>query len=187
MEPVAALHLKTERLVLREFAIDDVGALNAIERDPCVTRFMTFDPQTPQQSLDYVTQRIADQLARPRTTFDLAVLLQSDGRLIGRCGLGIERPDHREAMLWYVLDPRQWGRGLAVEAARAMVGFGFGVLRLHRIWADCDPRNTGSCRVAEKLGMTLEGRLRENWFLKGEWCSTALYAVLDHEFLECAR
>lgn len=181
MDPVAPLHLTTERLVLREFAIDDMTALNVIERDPRVTRFMTFEPQTPEQTLVYVTQRIADRSARPRTTFDLAVLLRDDERLIGRCGLGIERPDHREAMLWYVLDPRHWGRGLAVEAARAIVGFGFGVLKLHRIWADCDPRNTASCRVAEKLGMTLEGRLRENWLLKGEWCSTALYAVLEQE------
>ena len=95
--------------------------------------------------------------------------------------MGIARPEHFEASVWYLLHPDAWGRGYAVEAVAALLEFGFGELKLHRIWADCDPRNAASCRLAEKLGMRLEGRLRENYWLKGEWCDTAVYAILAHE------
>lgn len=50
------------------------------------------------------------------------------------------------------------------------------------MYGDCDPRNRGSSRVMEKLGMRLEGHLRQNWFIKGEWCDSLIYSVLAHEW-----
>jgi ribosomal-protein-alanine N-acetyltransferase len=55
-----------------------------------------------------------------------------------------------------------WRQGLATEAARAIVAFGFTELRLHQIWSWCIAENVGSAGVLEKLGMQREGRLREN-------------------------
>jgi RimJ/RimL family protein N-acetyltransferase len=69
------------------------------------------------------------------------------------------------------------------EAIRALIGFGFGELKLHRIRAECDPRNVGSWRVLEKVGMRREGHLRENFLLDGTWCDSYLYAILDHEWI----
>jgi RimJ/RimL family protein N-acetyltransferase len=175
------LPIRTERLLLRELTFDDIPALNAIERDPSVTRYMSFDPQSPEQTRAYIEKSRADAAATPRLTFDLAIVPHGETTLLGRCGLGIARPEHREASIWYVLSPAAWGRGIATEACLALLDLGFGPLRLHRIWADCDPRNAASCRVAGKLGMTHEGVLRENYFLKGEWCDTAVYAILEHE------
>ena len=63
-----------------------------------------------------------------------------------------------------------------------MVDFGFRELRLHRIWADCDPANVPSCRVLEKLGMRREGHFRENAWIKGEWVDSLIYAILDREW-----
>jgi RimJ/RimL family protein N-acetyltransferase len=182
MESVAPLQLTTSRLVLRDFVPTDAAALHVIEGNPQVTRYTSYDPQTPEETIAQLAQRQAEQAARPRVVYDLAILLAPDARMIGRCGFGVQRPEHREAMLWYVLDPSYWGRGYTVEATRAVVDFAFNVLKLHRLFADCDPRNHASCRVAQKLGMTHEGRLRENYFLKGEWCSSEIYAVLEHEW-----
>ena len=125
--------LETERLLLRELNPKDAAVLNAIESDPRVTRYMAFDPQTPDQTRAYIEAALRDQSSDPRRTYDLAVTVRGTTRLIGRCGLGINRPEHAEATLWYLLHPAEWGRRYAVEAAGAMLDFAFGRLGLHRV------------------------------------------------------
>ncbi len=176
--------LDTPRLVLRELALDDITALNEIERDARVTRYMAYDVQSLDQTRAYIENAVREQSAEPRRTYDLAVVARTSDALIGRCGLGISRPEHREASVWYELHPAQWGRGYAGEAVAALLDFAFTTLGLHRVWADCDPRNTASCRVVERLGLVREGLLRENYFLKGEWCDAAIYGILEHEWQE---
>jgi RimJ/RimL family protein N-acetyltransferase len=84
----------------------------------------------------------------------------------------------------YELSPKHWGRGYATEAARAIVRFGFTELKLYRIWSWCIADNVGLARVLEKVGMRLEGRLRDKEYLKGRWWDTLLYAILEHEWRE---
>ena len=174
--------LNTERLVLREFAPGDWEALHAIESRPEVARYQSFEPRTADESRAYVLGTIQSAAEDPRMTYDLAVILAAEDRLIGRCGLGIGEDEPWEAVLWYTLHTNEWGRGYTTEAARAMVDFGFLSLGLHRIWADCDPANVASWRVLEKLGMRREGHLRENTWVKGEWVDSLIYAVLDREW-----
>jgi ribosomal-protein-alanine N-acetyltransferase len=63
-----------------------------------------------------------------------------------------------------------------------MLHFGFTELDLHRIWAWCIADNIGSIRVLEKLGMRLEGRLREKERFKGRWWDKLIFAILDFEW-----
>jgi RimJ/RimL family protein N-acetyltransferase len=90
----------------------------------------------------------------------------------------------RDADIGYELDPHYWGHGYAIEAARAIMEFGFAELLLHRIWAKTNADNTGSIRLLEKLGMRQEGRLREKEYFKGRWWDTLIYAILDREWEE---
>ena len=89
-----------------------------------------------------------------------ATVLKLEGSYVGRCGLyphlnGGERvPD--EAVLAFYLARAFWGRGLATEAGRTFVDFGFGELGLKRIVAAVDVRNAASVRVLEKLGFVVE-------------------------------
>ncbi len=104
-----------------------------------------------------------------------------DGRLIGAAGLDVAE-EACQATLGYCLSARAWGRGYATETARALVGFGFDVLLLHRIQAGCDPENAASARVLEKVGMTLEGRLRDDARIRGEYRDTLVFGILEHEW-----
>lgn len=176
------MRLSTKRLILREFAEDDWPALHAFESLPEVARYQSFDPRTAEESRAYILDGIEAATKVPRHTYDLAVTLAGENRLIGRCGLSITEPDIGEAVLWYTLHPAYWGLGYTTEAARALVDFGFRELRLHRIWAGCDPANPGSWRVLEKLGMRREGHLRENAWIKGEWVDSLIYAILEREW-----
>ncbi len=89
-----------------------------------------------------------------------ATVLKSEGSYVGRCGLyphlkGEDRVPE-EAVLGLYLAREFWGRGLATEAGRAFVDFGFGELGLKRIVTTVDTRNAASVRVLEKLGFVVE-------------------------------
>lgn len=84
-----------------------------------------------------------------------AGVYRENGELIGFCGL-----DHlwggEEIEIGYWLAPDYWGKGLATEAAQAVLRYGFGRLGLLRIVAVAHPENQASIRVLEKLGMAFE-------------------------------
>lgn len=71
------------------------------------------------------------------------------------------------------------GRGPRGE--RVLVAFGFSQRALHRVFLECDPRNVGAIRLAEKLGMKREGDLRQHSFIKGEWCDSTFFGLLASE------
>lgn len=181
------MELLTPRLRLREFSEDDWRATWPYESNPDVVRYMSHGVRTPEESLKYIQDSMATALESPRRIHDLAVVLREDGRLIGRVGLKVVDAEQREGALWYILNPSWWGSGYISEAAGAMLDFGFTTLGLHRVWADCDPRNTGSVRVMQRLGMRPEAHFRENVFLKGEWCDSLIHAILDREWAARSR
>ena len=174
--------LTTERLLLRELTCADASDCNAYERDPEVVRYTSHGVRTLDESLAYLRRNLASLHESPRRTFDFAVVLTGEGRLVGRAGIHVTQPDLREATIWYILDRSRWGKGIVPEAARALLAFGFGELGLHRIYADLDPRNHASARVAEKIGMRREAHFVANAWIKGEWMDTLIYAILDHEW-----
>lgn len=176
------MRLATERLVLRDLVADDWRDLHAFEGDPEVVRYQEYTPRTEEDCRSYIAALIEDAAADPRITRDLGITLPEEDRVIGRVGLHLAKPALREAAVWYVLGRSVRGRGYATEALRAMVGYGFGELELHRVYADIDPRNEASRRVVARLGFRLEAHHLENVCLKGEWCDTEIHALLRREW-----
>jgi len=75
-----------------------------------------------------------------------------------------------------------WGNGYAFEAAQAMVAFAYSDLGVHRVWSWCVADNLRSAHLLEKLGMQLEGRLRDNEYYKERWWDTLVYGMLENEW-----
>ena len=90
--------------------------------------------------------------------------------------------EHKTGEIGFSFDPASQGRGYATEAARALIDFGFGGMGFHRVIGRLEARNTASARVLEKLGMRREAHLVENEWVKGEWQSELVYAMLEHEW-----
>lgn len=176
------MRLVTSRLVLREVTLGDLEAAHAIDRDPQVTRYMSFEGTDLEASRAYLARSIEHAQHTPRHVFDLALTFPGEDRFLGRVGFHVERPEHREAMAWFLLDRALWGQGLVTEAMTALLDFAFDTVGLHRVFGDCDPRNAASARVLEKLGFTREAHLRQNWWLKGEWCDSLIYGLLEDEW-----
>jgi len=88
----------------------------------------------------------------------------------------------RTAEIGFILDPRHQGKGFATEAARGLLDWVFTTAGFHRVIGRTEARNAASARVLEKLGMRLEAHFVENEWVKGEWQSELVYAVLDREW-----
>ena len=178
------MFLATERLLLRDFVEGDWPAMLAYQNDPRYLRYYAWTRRTPEDVQAFVGRFIAQQEREPRLKFQLAITLPDTGQLIGNAGIRIKTAGGHEADIGYELDPQHWGRGYASEAVRALVRFGFEELHLHRISAHCLAENVASARVLEKLGMRLEGRLRDSEHFKGRYWDTLHYAMLGHEWQE---
>lgn len=174
--------LATDRLLLREFMEDDWRAVLAYQSDARYLEYSPWTHRTAGEVQDFVRGFVEWQGERPRTKYQLAIMLPVEGQLIGNCGLRMETADSRQANIGYEIAPGYWGEGYATEAAQAMVAFGFEELRLHRIWARCVAENVASYRVLEKIGMRREGCLREEERMKGRWWDTLVYGILDLEW-----
>lgn len=171
--------LTTPRLILREWARDDLSVLYEIDADPETVRYVSYGPYTLEECRCDLEWHIAQQDIAPRSSYSLAVCLQEPDRFVGWCALDITSHKHHEGELGYALNRQYWGRGYIPEAARALATFGFTALNLHRIFATCHPENRASERVLQKLGMQKEGYLHENKWSKGTWRDSLLYALLS--------
>jgi ribosomal-protein-alanine N-acetyltransferase len=180
--PVPPLTLRTPRLALRELREDDWVGMRALDTDPEVMRYTPHDVRDEAATRAYVATGLAAAQEDPRRVFDFVLTFPDEDRFLGRAGFHVARPEHREAMLWFTLRKDLWGKGLVTEAAKAVLDFAFDVAGVHRVYGDCDPRNVASAKVMEKLGLRREAHLRENWWVKGEWCDSFIYAVLEDEW-----
>jgi RimJ/RimL family protein N-acetyltransferase len=174
--------IETERLILREFRLDDWSDVVAYWSDPRYQRFYPEIADVEGAVRDLVGRFVAAQAEQPRRTWQLAIVTEADARLIGNCGVRVNDPDLAEGNIGYELNPRDWGHGYATEAARAILDFGFAELGLRRVWAECVADNVGSVRVLEKLGMRREAHFREHRRYRDRWWDTLIYAILDHDW-----
>lgn len=91
-------------------------------------------------------------------------------------------PGCGQAEIGWSLAPEARGRGIASEAAAALLDVGFGELGFHRIDAKLDALNTASAALCERLGMRRESVQIDKWHYKGQWATEVVYAILDHEW-----
>ncbi|MBU6489706.1 MAG: GNAT family N-acetyltransferase [Burkholderiales bacterium] len=144
--------LDTSRLLIRERTLDDLEACLEMDRDPDVTRYIAgpwHDPVAHRQFVEYrITRRYPSGLgywcirerSDPERFFGWVLLIPDHG-------------DGPDVEIGWRLVRSAWGRGIAIEAAKAVVAHAFETVRLPRIIADIAADNRASLRVAEKLGM----------------------------------
>ena len=145
--------IETERLLLREFVEDDAEALFHLNSDPEVLRFVP--DATPPVDLEQARQVLLDGSIAGYRKYGFgrwACILKSTGEQIGFAGLKYLK-EFDEVEVGFRLMRAHWGRGLATEAARASVQFGFTDLGLKRIIGLVMPENGASVRVLEKAGL----------------------------------
>ncbi len=179
------LPLTTERLVLRPFTAGDLDDVWSYQRLPEVVEHMLAEPRTREQSRSSVEAMVREtSLTREGDCLALAMFRPDSGTVVGHVELVWRSEPSRQGELGYVLHPDHQGRGLATEAARALLRWGFEDFGLHRIYGRCNARNAASAALLERLGMRREAHHLGNAMVKGIWRDEFVYAMLRSEWRE---
>jgi ribosomal-protein-alanine N-acetyltransferase len=178
------IKLTTERLLLRPFTMDDVEDVLEYTNDPVWARYQINIPPVPYTRKDAETL-VAMFSDPPKWEGILQIFaITLKGKVIGEIVLNQRDEDRKneQTELAYSLSRQHWGKGLMTEAARAVMNWAFQTYSFNRMYAYCDPRNIGSWRVLEKLGMKREGQLRSHLKWNGEFRDQLYYGILHAEW-----
>jgi RimJ/RimL family protein N-acetyltransferase len=177
------LPIETERLRLRANTPDDLDNLHALFGREDVTRYLYWEPMSREAAMKLLERRIGQTTMQGEGGAIALVVEERDTRrFVGEVILMWKSEESRQGEVGWTLHPDAQGQGYATEASREMLRMGFEELGLHRIFAECDPRNDASIRVMERLGMRREAHHVENLRLKGEFVGSMIYAILEDEW-----
>ncbi|MGH9769213.1 MAG: GNAT family N-acetyltransferase [Blastocatellia bacterium] len=156
--------IETAQLMMRPFAIGDVEDLHCLWIDPGVRKYLWDDQVIPRETVVAIVEGSVDSFVKHGFGF-WAICFKGAAKLIGFGGLRHFTEDGSETIeveLLYGVAPEHWGKGIAPEAARAVLRYGFEESKLANIFAGADPPNTASFRVIEKLGMKFDRKTMVN-------------------------
>jgi RimJ/RimL family protein N-acetyltransferase len=178
-----AATIETARLILRPFNAGDFDDLYAYQSRPDVARYLTWEARDRAQARQALEEQCGETVLDAEGKWlAFAVVWREVNRVVGEVGLKWLSREHRQGETGFVFNPDYHGRGLATEAAEAMLALGFDSLGWHRIIGSCDPRNHASARLMERIGMRKEAHFAHSLFLKGEWVDELVFAILDQEW-----
>ena len=179
------VELKTNRLLLRPFTMRDVEDVFEYTQDHEWARYQVNIPPVPLSR--EAAEKLVNMFSNPPDSQGIlqifAVVL--DGKVVGEICLNQHEEDRRNDRfeLTYTLSRQHWGKGLTTEGTRAVMNWAFKThTSFNRMYAWCDPRNTGSWRVMEKLGMHKEGLLQQHLKWNGEYRDVLYYGILRSEW-----
>lgn len=173
--------IETERLLLRKIVPSDTEDMFRYSRLSEVTEYLTWHSHKTQNETGRYIALLQKKYAAGAFR-DFGVEYKDDKRFIGTCGFTSFDIDLNCAEIGYVLSPDYWGRGIAVEAAHAVMRFGFAVFDLDKICARFIDGNDASRRVMEKLGMTHVHTYKNSFYIKNQYRTVHEYAIGKKDF-----
>lgn len=173
--------LTTERLILRKILRSDYVDMFEYASNSEVTKYLTWsehpDMHYTHKYLSYIQSKYKSGEFR-----DWA--LEYDNKMIGTCGFTSIDSTNMCGEIGYVISHAYKNLGLATEALKRVLKFGFEVLGLNRIEGRFISENSASRRVMEKSGMIFEGIKRESLFVKGRFVSMGICSILRKEWMD---
>jgi RimJ/RimL family protein N-acetyltransferase len=178
-----AYPIETPRLFLRPFVAEDLEALYDMRSRRDVTRYLYWEPSSREEVARELDRRSRQRtLEREGDDVHLATVLRDGGLVVGDVSLDWLSEKHHQGEIGFVFHPDHQGKGLAREAATAVLHLGFGHYGLHRIVGRCDARNDPSAGLMRRLGMRQEAHFIQNEMFKGEWGDELVFAMLAAEW-----
>ena len=175
------MELRTARLKLRLITLEDLESIHILHSLPETDEYNTLGiPEDIEETKKIITPWVKDNEVKDIIDYTFAIEIIGNG-FIGLLGLKIGAKKYSRGEVWYKIHSDYWNCGYATEAVKAIIGFGFKELKLHRIEAGCAVDNLASIKVLEKVGMKKEGRKRQVLPLKNGWSDGYDYAILKSD------
>ena len=170
--------IETERLVLRVRTVADAEDIFDYASRPEVSYPAGFPPvRTLEDEIYYLEHILPERNQKENLPAGYGIVVKGTNNVIGSVDFN-HRHEDDVLEIGYTLHPDYWGRGYVPEAARALIDLAFKELNLHKIELVCFGYNVQSQRVAEKLGFTLEARIRDRKDAQGNRCDDLRYGLL---------
>lgn len=175
--------METERLLIRRFTAEDWQDLYDYLSKEEVVKYEPYD-------VFDVAGSKAEALRRSSDGAFWAVCLKSTGKVIGN--LYFQQSEPQAFGTWefgYVFHSDFQGSGYATEACKQLLTYGFEHLKMRRVIACCDPDNTRSWKLLERLNLRREGHFKQTGYFKHNsdgdpiWHDTFSYGMLNNEWL----
>lgn len=171
--------LTTQRLHLRPLTLADAESLFSYFS---IDEVMTYYDLETFKSVEEAKKLINiwnDRFKNDESCRWAITLKEDTSRAIGTCGFHNLSKENNRAEIGYEFHPDYWGKGLATEASKKLIDYGFNTLHYRRLEAFIDPRHGASKKVLQKSGMETEGVLREYFFEKGVFVDAEILSILN--------
>lgn len=174
--------LQSDRLLLRQITSQDSEALFEIYSNKEVMLY--FDDRGAFESLSEAEDMAKgyENGIKNRAEIRWGIVLKETGKLIGTCGFHAISDYDKRVEVGYDLNREYWGQKIMTEALLLIISFAFEVSDVNRIEAFVEPPNTGSRKLLEKLGFTMEGTLRQHEMCRGELIDIQILGLLRKDW-----
>ncbi|KOU82497.1 hypothetical protein ADK94_24070 [Streptomyces sp. XY593] len=174
--------MRGDHLRLRELHAADHEPFARILTHRVLTRYLGIDRMDAGQAHTAFAQSLAQPHTHPRRKYTLAVCAPDDDALVGTMGLLVEDYGSNAMLTSLALLPGAPVRGHGHEAGRLLMAYGFGHLRLHRIWAGHRSDHHFMPQVMRAAGLRPEATLRQLFRTQGCWHDVTTYATVAPEW-----
>ncbi len=173
-----------ETIMLREYQIEDFTEIRKWVNDPEATEYLSdifLFPHTTGQ-----TERFLKEIIDGRSASKGFVIAdRKTEAYLGQIDLVKIDWKNRVGTLGIIVGaPENRGRGIGTEAIRLLLEFAFQRLNLHRIELEARDYNTRALRCYRKCGFQEEGRVRQNFFIRGRYTDTVRMGLLKEEYMQ---
>ncbi|MEZ2238447.1 GNAT family N-acetyltransferase [Microcoleus sp.] len=175
--------IETERLLLRKITLNDANDMFEYGSDPLVSQYTMWSTHTSIEDTKSFLRSLT-KMYKKRELIDWGIVHKSEQKLIGTCGYVEWSMNNSRAQIGYALSRKYWNQGYMSEAVSAIIDFGFREMSLNKIEARCAQENIASARVMEKVGMQLEGILKQHLFAKDTYWNLKIYGILREDFFD---
>lgn len=174
--------INTERLILRPFKYDDIQ--DCLKNWIADEKIQSMYAEPVYKTKDEVKTLFDKYISSYQNNnyYRWAVIHKASNECIGQIAFFWVDSENHFAEIEYCIGQAFQRKGLATEATKAIVDFGFNKINLHKVQISVKEINPASRRVIEKCGFTYEGTLRDYFFSSGKYISRLYYSLLRSEW-----
>ena len=169
------VQLRTDRLVIRPFRVQDIDVFVAYRSDPDVARYQSWETSSRTEAAAFVEELADIHPGIPGEWYQFAVADPTTDELLGDTAFFVDPDEPSHGEIGYTFSPAHQGKGYATEAVRATIDYAFDTLGVDVVVGVTDARNVASIALLERIGMTRVSTAHVRF--KGGWCDEHTYEL----------
>ena len=169
--------LTTERLLLRQINVKDANEVFLLRSHEQVMKYIDRPKaKNIDEAIDFI--KMIATITANNEAIQWGITFKDNPKLLGYIGFWRMQKENFRAEIGYALLPDYYKKGIADEALKAVIDYGFNTMNLHSIEANLNPDNAASSKLLEKNSFVKEAYFRENYYFEGKFIDSLIYCLL---------